>query len=303
MGLDFQIRNYKLSNIDKLSSKFFNNVTNDFLKNIMSLYMRFQRLVRLHKNYTNLSNKNTDWLVSKIASGVINDPNIIRYSGYMCPNTSENIQVDTVYGQLTLAETKSSSKISLVKNEYGENEASTSSEVYLYKNSDFSAMITDTSLRNIINGNDSIWYGEYDAVDTDGGNLYLKVKTSVASDSRDASYITVFPLMGTRIEEITYASGETQLFNTSGTRSAGEWPIKLHRNMLNFQNEIALKIKGYAIGNDKYRFAIRDINVYKSEYSPSGTLVYNLVVPGPENLIIKSLLIDDSTESPYIFPI
>jgi len=290
MSLDISIKDYVLSDLSKFTSRFFNDTTDSFLKNILSLYKRFQRLSKTHSDYKYAAEKTINWLTAEINNIVSSVAGKIIKSGYLAPDYSDDIQVDSVYGQLSLAEEDIVSKIPLVENEYGESQAIASCEIQ--ESTAATGPWADlTDLRHVINGNNDIWCTELDPAETDAGFIYLKVKTTSVSESDNASYITVFPLMGTKIREIYYngVTGPIELFDTA-------WPVKIHRKIENYTNEIIVKLQG-KLEDGKYIFSIRDIGIFKCDYAMEGTFSYDLDMGTAVGL--SSILLDD----PYIVPI
>jgi len=286
MSLDIEIKDWTLGDLSKFSSRFFNDVTSNFLKNILSLYKRFKRLSKIHNDYKYAAEKTINWLTAEINDITSYVPGEIIKSGYLASDHSDDIQVDSVYGQLSLAEENVVSKIPLVENEYGENQAIASCEIQ--KSTAATGPWVDlTDLHNVINGNNDIWCAELEPSETDGGFIYLKVKTTSVSESDNASYITVFPLMGTKIREIRY-NGVTELFDTA-------WPVKMHRKIENYTNDIIVKLQG-KVEDGKYIFSIKDIGVFKCDYAMEGTFSYDLDMGTA--LGLSSILLDD----PYITP-
>jgi len=260
-----RIRDYQVDDTEQVTSELLNNVTGDFSDAMTKAYLELRKLKERNEIFRDASGLSMNYLIQRINAASTSLAGL-KVTAYDNPVSSSNIQLDHTYGQVSLAETNRITHIPLVEDNYDRLLAAPSVAVQTGRTE--STFDTNEDARVTVDGEGEIWKETIAPADTDSGSLWIKVTTP--NVGKTPSFVSIYPLAGTTVEEIKIIR---QNGNTSFTPGS-TWPVKIHQNFSDYSNEVRFKIRGILGIDGNYVFVIRKIDIYSVAYASQGIITY-----------------------------
>ncbi len=260
MGGKMNFEDFKFEETEKFTAEKINKILKNYFDNLIELYQKYVNLNKEYTDYKSITDQMISWLANQIngASDYIN----VNVTSALSNNTANK---DTEWGQISLPELN---PVSIIPKKDGEAIASC---IVTVNDAE------DPSYRQIINN--GIWK---DTIS--GSTATIKIKTS----GEKLSYITIYPMLGTRIKSIYYNDDQNTSIDIDSV-----WPVKVHIKNDNFSNAIAVVLEGVSNGTS-YDYCLKELDAYACDYADTAKFEYSL-----GNLTqISELKIND-----YIYPI
>lgn len=282
-----RLRDYTVVDTDIITAELLNNVTNDFSNAMAEAYLELRDLKKRNAAFMTAVDASMNHLIEQI-NATPTSLTGLKVTAYNPPVTSSNIQLDNVYGQLTLAELDRVTHIPTDADNYGQTRALAS--VGIETGATESSFAVNEDIRVIIDEEDEIWMTDLDATATDSGSIWIRLTTPLTGQT--PNFVSVYPLGGTTVEtiKVRHISGYTTFTPSS------VWPVKYHQNFPDYQNEVRIKVSGVLQPNGTYRFIMKKLEVYTVRYASEGTFTY-LTEDAFTN--ISSVTVNN----PYFYPI
>jgi hypothetical protein len=228
-------------------------------------YLELRDLKIRNAAFRSASSLSMDYLIGRI-NALPSTLTGLKISAYNPVVSSTGIQLDNVYGQLTLEEQDRTTHIPVDDDNYGNSRALSS--VSIETGSTESNFAPNADIRAVIDEEDEIWCVTMADADTDAGSIWIRVATPAIAQV--PNFVAVYPLSGTIVDtiKVRHTSGYTTFTPSS------EWPIKYHQNFSDYQNEVRIKLNGVSSGNGTYKFSLKKIEIYSVRYASEGTFTY-----------------------------
>ncbi len=260
-----RIRDYTVTDADKITAELLNQVTTDFSNALTETFLELRALKGRSTMFKNTVGSSMNYLISTI-NGLTTAQTGLKISAYNPAEESNNVQLDHIFGQITLAESNRTTHIPLVEDNFSRQKAIGS--VLVETGATESIFETNIPLRTVVDGEGELWMAEINPVDTDSGSIWIKVTTPTIG--RTPNFVSVYPLAGTEVETIKVFQGS----NTTEFNPASKWPVKIHQNFSDYSNEIRIKIKGVLNIGGNYVFSLRKIDIFSVTYAAQGYVKY-----------------------------
>lgn len=260
-----RIRDYRVSDTDQVTANLLNQVTGDFSNAVVEALLELQEFKRKNTAFKAAVNGSMSYLIQRnnATNGLQTG---LKVTAYNAPDSASNIQLDHVYGQLTLAETDRVTHFPTVEDNYGRFLAIPS--VAVYSGATESSFAENTTARAVVDDEGEIWLQELTAGQTTAGSIWVKITTPVIGQT--PNLVSVYPLAGTVVE--TLKIRRQGAYTEFSPNSA--WPVKYHQNFSDFEREIRIKLKGVAQPSGNYVFALKKADIYSVRYATQGTFTY-----------------------------
>jgi hypothetical protein len=260
-----RLRDYTVTDTDSITAELLNNVTNDFSNAMAEAYLELRDIKNRNSSFRSAVDSSMNHLIEKI-NATPSSLTGLKVSAYNPPTTSTGIQLDNIYGQLTLEELDRVTHIPVDEDNYGQMRALSS--VSIETGATESMFAENTDIRVVIDEENEVWMDTLDAANTDTGSIWIRLTTPLSGQT--PNFVSVYPLGGTVVEtiKVKHISGYTE-FNPDS-----EWPVKYHQNFSDYENEVRIKISGVLQPDGTYRFLLKKIDIYTVRYASEGTFTY-----------------------------
>ena len=281
-----KIRDYTVTDANRITAELLNQVTSDFSNALTETFLELRALKARSTMFKNTVGNSFDYLIS-IANSLTTALTGLKISAYNPPDESNNVQLDHVFGQITLAETNRTTHIPLVEDNFSRQKAISS--VTVETGATESTFKTNVPLRTVVDGEGELWMAEINPIDTTSGSIWVKITTPTIQQT--PNFVSIYPLAGTEVETIKVFQGvSTTVFNPAST-----WPVKIHQNFSDYSREVRFKIKGVLNNSGNYVFALRKIDIFSVAYASQGYVKYIT----PDALSTISSI---TKNSPFFYP-
>ena len=257
---EINFHDYNVEHLDAYTSDFLNQITTDFNNNMVKLYMELQSIIKEYNNFNTAVNIGLDWMTTMIGSLSFDADYAV--TGYSVPSTSTDMTLSRLFGQFYNGEVNKESKIGRYLGDKGKYLAYASNQVFKYVSGSW---IEDVDLRTIIDNQSNIWQDERDE-----DELYISLAlTSSSSTEYKANIIEVVPFAGTLIKKIEW---KTPAGTFEQVLPNSKLPVQIVGD-LDFANEVRVLLGG-ELRNGKYYYALRYMDVYRSDFRDSGSATF-----------------------------
>lgn len=262
-----RIHDYTVTDADNITAELLNQVTDDFSNAMTEAWLEVEELKRRNTAFKDLAGQSMNYLISRISS-LSTSLTGLKISAYNPVVSSSNIQLDNVYGQLSLAESNRVTHIPTAEDNYGRYLAVNGVSIKVGRTSDPADLADNEDARAILDDEGEIWKETRTAADTDAGSIWVVVATPLSGVT--PNFVSLYPLAGTTIQTVEVkraASYTTWSPNTT-------WPVKYHQNFSDYQNEVRFKIAGVLNSDGDYDFYMKKLDIYSVTYASEGWFMY-----------------------------
>lgn len=282
-----RIRDYSVVDTDAITAELLNDVTNDFSNAMAEAYLELRDLKIRNATFRSAVDSSMNHLIENI-NAAPSSLTGLKVTAYNPPVSSTGIQLDNVYGQLTLEEQNRVTHIPVDEDNYGQLRALSSVEIETGATE--SSFATNADIRVAIDEENEIWMTTLAPENTDSGSIWIRLTTPLTGQT--PNFVAVYPLGGTVVDtiKVKHINGYTEFTPDS------VWPVKYHQNFSDYQNEVRIKLNGVLQADGAYKFTLKKIEIYTVRYVSEGTFTY---LTGDTYTNVSSITVN----TPYFYPI